>query len=291
MPGDPRIRYWNTGAAALQRFGYLHTYGCPLCLRLFRQDQIDQLTLDHVPPKSLGGKLKVLTCTACNSTAGAELDVHAHRLDVFRRIVAGEPYRPVTARLTFEGVTVNVEMRSDGALNDIRVLARNNRRDVPGQFAATFEAQAGDGSEINLVLPTLKVSERPAMISYLRAGYLAAFAVFGYSAVARRSYDRIRQQIREPDVEHISRYFFYRSEARQGYEVVVAVEPEWCSSITVLMGQYRIILPLGDDAGLYDRIAERAVGGVQAQVQCRRFGWPRWPEYAGDHRLARSECI
>jgi hypothetical protein len=291
MPGDPRVGYWNTGATALQRFGYPHAYGCPLCLRLFHQDQIDQLTLDHVPPKSLGGKLKVLTCKACNSTAGAQLDVHAHRLDVFRRIVAGQPYRPVTARLTFEGVTVNVEVRSDGALNDIRVLPRNNPRCVSGQFAAAFGAQAGHGSEIDLIMPTLKISARPAMISYLRAGYLAAFAAFGYSVVARPSFNQIRQQIREPDVEHINPYFFSHSKVPQGYEVTVAVEPKWYSSIVVLMGRYRIMLPLGDDPGLYERIAERAAGGVQAQMQCRRFGWPRWPQYANDHWLARPERI
>jgi hypothetical protein len=207
-------------------------------------------------------------------------------LDVLRRVVAGEPYRGVATKLTFEGVTVNAEMRSDGALNDIRVLPRNNRRDVPGQFAATFEAQAGDGSEIKLVFPKLKISARPAMISYLRAGYLAAFAAFGYSAVARRSYDRVRQQIREPDVEHINRYFFCRSDASQGHEVLIAVEPEWHSSIVVLLGSYRIILPLLDDTGLYERIAQRAADGVQGQIQCRRFGWPTWPHYAGDSRAA-----
>jgi HNH endonuclease len=207
----PARSIWNTGATALQRFGYPDVYGCPLCLRLFHQDQIDQLTLDHVPPKSLGGKLKVLTCMACNSAAGSELDAYAHQLDVLRRIVAGEPYPPVTARLTFEGVTVNVELQSDGALNDIRVLPGSNSPGVPDQFAATFGAQAGHGSELNLNLPTLKISERPAKISYLRAGYLAAFAAFGYSAIWWPSFDRVRQQICEPDVDHINPYFFYHA--------------------------------------------------------------------------------
>jgi HNH endonuclease len=288
MTSDPRVQYWNTGATALRRLGYSQGYGCPLCFGLFGRKQLDQLTLDHVPPKSVGGKLKVLTCKACNSAAGAKLDAYAHQLDVFRRIGAGEPYPPVPARLTFEGITVNVEMRSDGALNDIRVLPGSNSPGVPHQFAATFGARAGHGSEINLILPTLKISERPAKISYLRAGYLAAFAAFGYSAIWWPSLDRVRQQIREPDVEHINPYFFYHSKVAQGYEVAATVEPKWYSSIVVLMGRYRIMLPLGDDAGLYERIAERAAGGVQAQVQCRRFGWPTWPQYANDHWLARS---
>ena len=286
MAFDARARYWNDGAAALRRLGYPQGYGCPLCLRLFGREQLDRLTLDHVPPKSVGGKLKVLTCKACNSTAGAELDAYAHQLDVFRRIVAGEPYPPVPARLTFEGVTVNVEMRSDGALNDIRVLSGSNSPGIPDQFAAAFGAQAGHGSEINLILPTLKISERPAKISYLRAGYLAAFTAFGYSAVWWPSFDRVRQQIREPDVDHINPYFFYHPNEPQGYEVALAIEPKWYSSIIVLMGRYRIMLPLGNDAGLYERIAQRTAAGVEAQVQCRRFGWPRRPQYASDNQLS-----
>jgi hypothetical protein len=69
MSVTERFGYWERGAAVLRSFGYPHEYGCPLCLRLFRRDQIDQLSLDHVPPKSVGSKLKVLTCKTCNSVA------------------------------------------------------------------------------------------------------------------------------------------------------------------------------------------------------------------------------
>lgn len=175
MSVPERLGYWERGAAVLRAFGYPDAYGCPLCLRLFPRDQIDQCCLGHALPKSLGGKLQVLVCTKCEQPSGRELDAHAHRLDVLRRIIAGEPYPLVPARLQFEAVTVNVLLRSDGSLNEIRVPPNNNPPGVPEMFAAAFQEKAGSGSEINFVLPTLRVPARRVRISHLRAGYLAAF--------------------------------------------------------------------------------------------------------------------
>ena len=58
----------------MRDLGGPYEYGCPLCLCLFSRDQIEDLSLDDVPPKTVGAKLKVLTCEACNSTAGHQLD-------------------------------------------------------------------------------------------------------------------------------------------------------------------------------------------------------------------------
>jgi hypothetical protein len=115
MSVPEHLGYWDRGADVLRSLGYSHTYGCPLCLRLFRRDQIDQCSMGHALPKSLGGKLKVLVCTECEQRSGHELDAHAHRLDLLRRVVAGEVYGPMSARLQFEAVNVNVELQSDGA--------------------------------------------------------------------------------------------------------------------------------------------------------------------------------
>lgn len=51
-------------------------YICPLCVtaqivvfgNILRK--AEEFTLDHVPPESIGGKLKLLTCKICNNTAG-----------------------------------------------------------------------------------------------------------------------------------------------------------------------------------------------------------------------------
>ncbi len=54
-------------------------YLCPLCFELFmkfdlKDDAPNPLTLEDVPPKSLGGKPRLLTCRKCNSRSGHILD-------------------------------------------------------------------------------------------------------------------------------------------------------------------------------------------------------------------------
>lgn len=56
-------------------------YICPICLKLFLLENIEDksgnyLTIEHVPPEQLGGKLILLTCKECNSNGGDDLDSH-----------------------------------------------------------------------------------------------------------------------------------------------------------------------------------------------------------------------
>jgi HNH endonuclease len=291
MSEEERVRYWEAGAAAIRSLGGPYQYGCPLCLRLFPRDQIGHLSLDHVPPESVGGKLEVLTCRACNSTAGAELDSHAFGVERIRRLFAGEPYPPVATGFRFDGVTANMELRSDSAAcHEILGLPACNPPGVLDEVTAVFDdhVRAGTTPSIEFTMPKLRCSEQRARVSYLRAGYLAAFAVFGYTAIAPQSFGAVRQQIREPHVKHL-RFFFHRRDDFHGHWVAVVEEPSWHVSIVVLMGNFLITLPLSGDAGLYERIAEKAAIGVQLNLQCRRFEWPRWPVYLRDRKLARAD--
>ena len=80
-------------------------------------------------------------------------------------------------------------------------------------------------------MSNLRFSPRRAAVSYLRAGYLAAFAAMGYAAVARKSFDRVRQQIWEPNVEHLP-HFINHSGDLHGYWVGVVEEPIWVSDVS-----------------------------------------------------------
>ena len=62
------------------RLPHNQTFICPVCLNPFSVDDLDttkenHLTLEDVPPKSLGGKPTILTCKVCNNTAGQQIDV------------------------------------------------------------------------------------------------------------------------------------------------------------------------------------------------------------------------
>lgn len=56
-------------------------YICPLCFKIFDKNGLskeydDYLTLEDVPPKTLGGNVKLLTCKVCNNEQGSSLDKH-----------------------------------------------------------------------------------------------------------------------------------------------------------------------------------------------------------------------
>ena len=55
-------------------FHMADAYICPLCLKAYAIGNTE-LTLEHVPPESVGGKPILITCKACNSNRGADIDV------------------------------------------------------------------------------------------------------------------------------------------------------------------------------------------------------------------------
>ena len=71
-------------------------YVCPICAKGYDRHQLEAgtLTLEHVPPKSLGGKGIVLTCKNCNSTAGHSVDAalanRREQNDCIEAIIRGE---------------------------------------------------------------------------------------------------------------------------------------------------------------------------------------------------------
>jgi hypothetical protein len=55
---------------------------CPLCFTPFTSAEASSgrsVTLEHVPPKALGGKALCLTCKSCNAGAGRDVDQLAAR--------------------------------------------------------------------------------------------------------------------------------------------------------------------------------------------------------------------
>ena len=49
----------------------IREYCCPICGEV---KKLAELTLEHAPPSSMGGKEIILTCYKCNNTAGSQID-------------------------------------------------------------------------------------------------------------------------------------------------------------------------------------------------------------------------
>src|SRR5437867_4136068 len=82
------------GAAIVGRYGpaFADSYVCPLCLNAFRFDALadGRLTVEHVPPRRLGGRGLLLTCARCNSWAGTAMDSHAASWETVSEFAGGD---------------------------------------------------------------------------------------------------------------------------------------------------------------------------------------------------------
>src|ERR1700752_2897682 len=102
-----RQRWFAQGVEALQlaRPSAPKVYGCPLCLRGFETPAA--LTLEDVPPKSIGGRPLILTCGSCNYNSGHMLDANIRSGRDLEEIAAGT--RAARIKLSQFGQTISAE--------------------------------------------------------------------------------------------------------------------------------------------------------------------------------------
>jgi hypothetical protein len=75
-----------------------------------------ELTVEHVPPKPLGGAELLLTCRKCNNDTGSKFGAEAHKQQRLWQFLSGESERPETATFTLDGITNRVEMYVTGQM-------------------------------------------------------------------------------------------------------------------------------------------------------------------------------
>ena len=102
-----------------------NSYICPLCIRNFTIKDLDQslnncLTLEDVPPHSLGGKPLTLTCKECNNTAGSLLDEELRKKLTTHEFLEGVPDAIVDAKIRLDeelSIYGTLSHRHSGGLN------------------------------------------------------------------------------------------------------------------------------------------------------------------------------
>lgn len=179
---------------------YDKTYICPICLDQFSEIALDQtienpLSLEDAPPKSLGGKAKILTCKKCNNTCGHEIDKHLtermQELDYHKFKTNTE----FTAKFEVNGNTVQGKISIDeyGTMTAYHMDKNNNPIKLQD-----YIKNAKKDTIINLQIDKKQVNPINLQIALLKTGYLLTFEKYGYSLILDNSYDRIRQQLRNP---------------------------------------------------------------------------------------------
>jgi hypothetical protein len=253
------------------------TYVCPICQDPFTVEALDdgRLSMEHVPPQSVGGYELLLTCTACNNTAGTKLDAAAKTKEDVRLAMAGRADRPHRIKATIGGITVNGRLHANDGSFSLTIPKQINK---PGTGVALQRlGRAGT----SLTVEHERYSELGARISWLRAGYLALVAMEGYKIVFDAAMDIVRMQIRECDER---RMLTFVADAQDDFPLTIrrvlrVLEPAWHRGWTVQFGPYLVNLPSAGDMTFYERLANNGLSPTVQHTTYEYVGWPSTPTF------------
>lgn len=304
---EKRLRWFDDGApllrAAADQLGFgaalpvgEEWYACPLCLTVHPRTAVlaGTLTEEHVPPHVLGGHGLLLTCAACNNTAGTTLDAHAvrrrHLEDFFIHRRATGRTLPVTIHADGIPLRGTIQWTDDGSLQIFGVPRQNH----PDQQAAHLQTlddyvdRADPNPNITFTIQAQYDANRD-QLSWIRAAYLAAFAALGWRYILRPSMAPYRAQFREPATATLPiRVLRDRTAADDQRRILLVEQPDDLRSVAVTFGQRLILLPGIDrpqtSHQLHDAITARSTDAAPpADLHGKEVPWPRWPTYLLDH--------
>lgn len=155
---------------------------CPLCGDGFDRDCLNDglLTLEHLVPESVGGRVTTLACKRCNSGFGSDVDHHLAARVRDREFYAGVSQRAKRVRLQPLGgeFAVNAELRLDRS-NSFNFFALPEEHQRPGALEMMDAYLASGEVTLNFKLSHNGDPTR-STLALLRAAHLALFHVCGY---------------------------------------------------------------------------------------------------------------
>jgi hypothetical protein len=277
---------------------------CPICLGEFDRKALegDLLSLEHVPPRSAGGRELCLTCRRCNSAAGHGFDhsiAEAARYRAMRSGLTGHR-TAFSSKATIEsdGGQLNAGFRFDE--NGIVIEVHEQRND-PTRYSAQMEnlqrKAAAGGSEMHFRLNlTFRFGPRKLFVSWLKAVYLAAFAKFGYDYALRDVLKPVRMQILQPDETVVSNSALaldtHLTAKFDGPNILHVRAP--LDSLMVYFPASKaangtplmVILPMPDSPDdFFTKLAASYIsvdGQRRINTDASPLGWPRGPEFLAD---------
>jgi hypothetical protein len=201
------------------------TFVCPLCLKIFTKDDLKpkntpkgpelQLTLAHIIPGALGGRLCTLACKDCNNAIGKSLEAALKKHFVVEDAING--IGKLRARLAgdFGNVGVEVSLRGSGDPWQLEPVAKTSN---PAHSASLEKMLVGTEANPRTGPPCeLKFEHeyQPVVVAaaLYHAAYLLMFHYFGYPFAFSPLGEQLREQIREPVKDILRPYFPLPSDA------------------------------------------------------------------------------
>ena len=256
-------------------------YLCPICFLMFYSDEY--LTLEHVPPESFGGTVMCLTCQKCNNDAGGTSEGHMSR-EVRSRKLGEETDEWQRARLSVNGLTLNVSARWVGGVFEINGLPNNNNPIKTQQFMELLKSNPKYYSF--QIESAITFNSTMSASGFLKSAYLAAFSKFGYQYILKSALEQVRKQILRPEQSILPMYRLkLGGENHLEKKILIVNSP--VKALVVQMGTVGIPLPGLDDNTLdvFDELYEISEG-QEGSFNFDTVEWPIGMEMLIDKQLA-----
>lgn len=254
-------------------------YCCPICGEIKEKSE---LTLEHAPPRSMGGKEIILTCDICNNTAGSKIDAQVANQQNQLRLIKGFAKRSFDQnerlKLQVDDIRLNVELsKSDddsGKLN-FKILGDTNNPEHIEQMRehAREAANAGKGYKFNIQTVGRYNFHKPlADIGHLKTAFLVSTAALGYAFAASAYLSNIRRQIQNPNQQIAE---FYVEVNPKGSAIDGILEHEDKGITIVSFSGVIVVLPhpFTNIASFESTLEEISTGRVK-NITGKKIPWP-----------------
>lgn len=227
----------------------------------------------------------VLTCWSCNNLSSRP-DSHARNMEDILEFASGAATRVIPVEVSLADFTFRARLTADEDHVHIASVPEANHPETNTRLTEVFEK--GVAIKEHTLTFRRKFHYQIALVSWLRAGYLAVFAALGYRYIGQRALQIVRDQILKPGDDVIARYSMTIT-AGHDFEkrILIVSDPAWMSgSIIVNFGRHADVLPGVDaEVGFYDRLAASipSDGKLDGEISGKSPDWPTKAVYLLDN--------
>ena len=245
---------------------------CPICLVPFTRDAVENgqdVTLEHVPPRAVGGSERCLTCTGCNKSAGQTVDQAAARRK--REAIDAETGRGIKVELDVCGTKHTTYLSPDGIEKsdlDTRLLSSPDvesflkRMESKGQKTVLLaQITRGPNWDVSkgITISAKKPSPHRIAVSWLRSAYLLVFCLLGpsgYRYAQSEALRPIRDQILNPDTDIVPPLLCNIPLLGLPKELIFINKWQHPYCWIVKIGDLGVLLPHGGSADHYKKVQD-----------------------------------
>lgn len=295
-------QYFEKGAAAFSNIAPIdqECYCCPICTRLYLSEALEMglLTLEHAPPKQLGGKPLALTCKECNSVAGYSVDSavvqRQRQLDFAKALMGQKSNYKGRATFLIGGETLNINFERDQGTASIKPPKEINDpkklKAYQGYMTHLHQTGKWNGQKFTIT-PNAKYHHKYSKIGDLKAAFIICFAFFGYTFALNKRLSPVREQIINYTKDVIDRYWL-TSDAKVTQEHFICLTEKPVTALAVKLDNSTIILPwLEGPKDLYKHLGDHYADREPVNFEGRFFSWPRSLDMRLDFMKTHNESV